>query len=58
MKLEKSFLVLLIGRLAQAALALVSIRVLTTLLDKDSVGLTYLVASMASYFVLIFIYSV
>ncbi len=55
MQLKKDFLILLIGRLGQAGLALASIRILTTYLPKDQVGLTYLVATIVSYFALIFI---
>lgn len=55
MKIDKDFLVLLVGRVGQAILALVAIRVLTSLLGKEDVGLTYLIASLTSYFSLIFI---
>lgn len=43
------------GRIVQAVLALAAIRVLTSVLPKDQVGLTYLVTSMASYFTLVFV---
>jgi O-antigen/teichoic acid export membrane protein len=55
LKVKKDFLILLGGRGAQAILALVAIRLLTGLLDKENVGMTYLVTSLASYFSLIFI---
>ncbi len=55
MNLDRDFLILLVGRIGQALLALLSIRVLTTMLSREDVGLTYLVASLASYFVFIFI---
>jgi O-antigen/teichoic acid export membrane protein len=55
MKLDKAFLMLTFGRIAQAALALIAIRILTTFLDKENVGMTYVVAGLVFYFSLIFI---
>lgn len=55
MKLDKDFIILFIGRIMQALLGLASIRILTSLLSKDEVGLTYVATSIVTYFSLVLI---
>lgn len=55
MKFDRQFVTLFLGRILQAAIALAGVRILTEILNRDEVGLTYLVATLASYFSLIFI---
>ncbi len=53
--MNRQFLVLLSGRLLQSLIAIASIRLMTTLLDKENVGYNYLIISITSYFSLILI---
>jgi O-antigen/teichoic acid export membrane protein len=55
MQVKRDILILVGGRIIQALLALVSIRFLTGILDKQNVGLTYLIGSLTFYFSLVFI---
>lgn len=55
MKIKKDFVILMGGRVMQAIIALAAIRLLTSLLDKENVGMTYVVTSVSTYFSLVFI---
>jgi O-antigen/teichoic acid export membrane protein len=53
--LNRQFLILLAGRISQSLLAIASIRLMTSLIDKENVGYNYLIISIISYFSLILI---
>jgi O-antigen/teichoic acid export membrane protein len=55
MKVSRDFLVILSGRIGQAVLALVGLKLMTSLLPKTEIGMTYTVASLGSFFGLILI---
>jgi hypothetical protein len=55
MKMNREFVILFVGRVSQAVIALVAIRILTDLLDKENIGKTYLVTTITAYFSMIFI---
>ncbi len=53
--IKRDFLLLGFGRIFQAGIALVSLRLMTTYLPKNEVGYTYLIFAIAAYFGLVFI---
>lgn len=53
--INKNFLLLGFGRIFQAAIALISLRLMTTYLPKSEVGYAYLLFAIGAYFGLVFI---
>lgn len=55
LKLSKDLVVITLGRIIQAVIALASIRLMTTFLSKEQVGYQYLITAIFGYFSLVFI---
>src|SRR3989344_4217331 len=55
MKVDKNFLFILIGRVLQAGISILTIRIMTTVLAKDEIGSQYLIQSIILWFSLVLI---